>query len=415
MSYNLQTELCKYLSYTSLEQNDKDTLMTFFSTVQEDFKVSSYDMEKFIKKILEKPSKYFSYYSIFSDMYAYDYQLEVLTNLDFLEGLLTKYNSVKLNLPLDVNNTDSHNLATFLYDKLTKRNRLFGNKIKYNDALKMLKIVTKYLPCRGHAGYLNSNVLHGDKIGARNFDIILDDSYDINNHPSDGLFSCGIKEDILNAKIFKLLIENGKYIKSDFTDVLSLLYFRQDILKLNIIKQLKPELLSLNLTQLIKIIFYGRSLTLEFVIANANDDFNGIVQSSNPYDITLLKLADKEEDREIDYIDDIFNGWSWGNDECERPRVGSRDFTKVFELMTTYSTHALDDLTTKSWLQIIAVEDSDETGKYFIKKDVLLAMLKLDITTKEGIMRTIEAIGDEATWEMLKSSSDHNILKVLIE
>lgn len=393
--------------FVNANQQDKLTFYFFFNTIQKDFELSNYDLEKLIEKIMKNSNKYTSYYTIFYSLYEYDYQIKKLIGSPNFDMLLQKYNGVQLCLPTLELSQDKSSLSSHIYSKLTGRKNLFRNEISCNEAFNALRVLVMYLSkCTDRMTSISNNTRY---VGPRRLEMVMDESFDMDGYKYEKYNND--KEQILNAKIFILLLKNNKYEDTDFVDMLTFFYCRQDMLRLEIIKQIKPELLTLNLTQLIKIIFYGRSLVLQFVIDNIPDQFKQIIDQYNPFNIELLKEHGKSrEDKVIRYIDDIWNGWNWYNDECDKPHVGSNDFDKVFEIMKTNSTHALDNDTIKLWLRIVLKHDEG----YFIEKDKLMSMLSLDLSTKAGIVQAVEMVGYPSIWTILKEENS-DVLKILLE
>jgi hypothetical protein len=406
---HLTKVLEKYASFVNANVDDKVVIYNFFDTIMKDFDTSYYELEKIIKNFLENPSKYISYYSIFNELYEYGHKIESLSSdLDKFEKLLIKYNNVALVLPFEVSSYKYY-FSSYIYQKITKRDRFLKNDTSCNNIFKMLKVIVKYLPKCTDTLISNRNDTH--YVGPKLYNQVVDDDFDFDIDSFEHNYSIS-SEDILKAKTFKLLIENSVYNEDTFSNLLSFLYFRQDMLGLEIIKNLRPELLSINLVQLIKIVFYGRHLVLQFVLDNLFDQFKQLTEQYNIYNIALLKdHGKKKRDMVIEYIDDIWNGWSWHNDEHEKPHVSHSDFDKVFELISSNSTCIFDRDLIKLWLKIVLKHDE---GRYFIKKDKLILMLSLNISTKEGIKEMVDTIGYSSTWIMLQECNS-DVLKLLLE
>ncbi len=112
-------------------------------------------------------------------------------------------------------------------------------------------------------------------------------------------------ESLFYLEIYSLLLQNDIYNQDDIYHFISLLYYRSDIIRLTILLNIKPKLLTLSLEQLIKIIFYGRSDVLQFIINNMKDQLISLISIYNPYDLSLLK------DTKILFTKDIWNNNSW--------------------------------------------------------------------------------------------------------
>lgn len=397
--------LSQYNAFLSADENGKLMIYNVYNNIKVQCNLSDYEFENTVKKTLTKPSKNTSYHSIFGIIYEYDYQIKNSLNLETLELLLKNYNNVVLTLPFETCGVE-FSFASFIFSKLAKRSKFDVRNLTYNEILNMLKIVIPFL--QKHTSILveNSNRLH--PINLKFVDVINDDSLDIDKFKEERYHSD--REEILTTKIFKLLLENNVQDPTTFPELLTFLYCRQDMCRLTLIKQIKPELLSINLVQLIKIIFYGRNKALEFVIENLPEQFQNIVAQYNPYDIALLKEhGGTKRNMIINYIDDIWNGWNWYNDEHDKPHVGSCNFDEVFRLMSVHSTCVLNEELTKLWLRIVLKHEDD----YFIEKEKLIEKLNLNIKTKEGIARMIEVMGYKYTWSILQKE-DSNVLKLLL-
>jgi len=398
--------------FNSLNEDEKTQVMNFFVTLKHDFNLddNGYFTEKIVNSVLGEPSEYTSYSSVFSQIY---HSIEKIENFEKFEELLIKYKNVRLDLPFKTSAGKS-NLATHLYTKLTSRDVFSrGSKLTCEERLDILKIIVTHLPKSTSMLISNSNAM--DLISLDHFDLVMNDDFkmpEITEDMDDGMddYNNGICQDAMEViKIFKLLIKNEVYDETKFDKLLTFLYCRCDMMRLEIIKKLKPSLLSINTDQLSKIIFYGRSNALQFVIDNLLDQFNQITSENNPYDI--LACGTK-----IDYIHDIWNNWSWHNDECDKPCIGHGDFDEVCKLMSEHSTCVMSDDITQSWLKkIIGIEMSrrKEGLHYFVEKSILISMLSLKHESKDDVKRMVEIVGYDTAWNILKKCNS-SILQLLL-
>lgn len=389
--------------YTRLTNAEQMTVHNFLCDLHKDLNIPTYKLDDIVKQLLSEKSKYISYYSIINDAYKYS-NLERITNdLEKLEALLVKYNGVNIELPFEVSESEKKykfRLPEYIYNNIT-RIGIERNTIT-NDTIKILKIVIKHLSKRTSKLISNSNNMRC--ANSLNVEELIKDDFNIEETKKKY-----DSEDLVLLKIFQLLIENNVYDIDKFPKLLSFLYFRGDLTRLEIIKRFRPELLTINLSQLIKIIFYGRYKVLQFILNNIPDQFQQLVQAHNPYDITLLK------DSRIHYVHDIWDGLSWHNDEHEKPYIGTNKFDKVSELMKENSNCIFSNEHIKSWLQIVSdCEEYSQESHYFVDKNKLISMLNLDSNTKNGIKQLVDAIGLDATWNIIKEK-ESDVLALLLE
>jgi hypothetical protein len=415
MDDNLIRALEQYDIFTNASQRTQLIFYNFFNTLKIDFNMCNYNIVRIVEYIFKKASEYTSYSTIFSLILDFDSKIKIFIKSPNFENLLQKYNDVQLHLPIFDFNKQNSSLSSYIFYKLTEsKSSIFYETITYNDIFETLSIVIKHGKNDKFSSDIQTVISIVNNDGTNTvgmLDIIMDDNFDINSYNT--TFSERNRQiRILKNKIFKLLIQYKNYTKECFSTLLTFLYCRQDMLNLEIIKRLRPEMLSVNLTQLIKIIFYGRDLALQFVIDNVPNEFNQIVEQYNPYDIELLKIHGKtNNDKRLYILEDIWNHWNWGNDEGDKTIIGYCNHNNVIEIMKKYSNHDLEnnnDVIIK-WLKIVALRDN----VYFIETDKLINMLKLDLTTKDGIIKAVELIGHALTWRIIREKSD-DMLKLLL-
>ena len=203
------------------------------------------------------------------------------------------------------------------------------------------------------------------------------------------------------AFIYRLLDEDYQlcYKILEFLDYkldkkeLNVLYCREEITILEKIElEVNDELLQ-------KALIYGRKKVLELL------DTKGLLEKhSNPF------LLDK-----VDYfnsVDDIWYGWSWGNDECERNviREDDIDHEGCFDICKKY--FRLEQEHFEKWFKISDYSSNSygpsmyEITDFFINED--------DFKTKKSIIHLIEKYGKDNIWKILKKKSS-NILDVILE
>jgi hypothetical protein len=360
---NLYKTLNNYIIFNKNEESHKILIIKFIQKFIDDFNINKYKHED-IFNLLFVNSK-------LNNIYIICYKLlkillyKIPNNLEYL---LQNYN-INLNLDkiININNFENKQnfcLAQYFYNKFT-------------DSI-CIKTIIKYLPKNKDNKSLLNNII--------DYDII---DYDIN---------------LIN---FSLFIDNNIFIIDTFNiQILSLLYYREDIHRLNIIFEINPDLLTLSINQLTKIIFYGRYKTLLFLIKNLNLEFLLLINNKNVYNLDNIN---------INFINDIWNGHSWHNDECERDNIQIPDFNNTFKLINSYILTQHNKFNKKQivqWINRIINFDSDSDYKYYINIDILLSLININLNNKENIKKLINIIGYEKCWNIL-INRDSSILKIL--
>jgi hypothetical protein len=161
---------------------------------------------------------------------------------------------------------------------------------------------------------------------------------------------------------------------------LNVLYCREEIMILEKIE------LEVNVELLQKALIYGRKKVIELL------DNKGLLEKhSNPF------LLDK-----VNYfnsVDDIWYGWSWGNDECDREiiREDDIDHKGCFDICKKYFT--LEHEHFSIWLKMSDYSSNSyglsmyEITDFFINDD--------NFKTKKSIINLIEKYGKDNIWKIL--------------
>lgn len=424
--------------------NDKNNLMLideFISELYEDLNTicSNYQFVDFIKKLFTQNDyeNTLSYDIIFNQLFTlgsmfYD-SLDSYINFfelnnEQLTKILVKYSNIKLtdkNIPLDsktkiILSDKNFNLSNVIIRKLINTicsshyNKIIEslNKItqsKFELILEFTEKTNKYLKC------LLYEYKHNIKFDKDNFS--LPKIYDELINKIEINFMDYIKS--TNHILFiliKLLITNNVF--NDFNEILDIIYSRSNIPVITLISILRPELLDINLSQLKKIIYYGRYDVFELLYFHIPYKILPILKESNPLDFRGI---------EINYSDDIHGGSNWGNDENDRSIVGKKNHNSLIGLIfgiageKKYTHICWTDEIKKHWINC-AIEYKkyshvSQDDAYFISYNELVEMigLKFDFTNKESIKEHINLFGRENTWDLIKSTSDDNFLDLLFD
>ena len=218
--------------------------------------------------------------------------------------------------------------------------------------------------------------------------------------------------------MIKLLIMFNIY--NDFSKILTNLYCCSGSTRLKILDMimvLKPELINLDLTQLKKIIVYGRLKVFDFLFLNVPWLILNLLKDSDPFDLS---------DIELDYTDDIYSGSFYYEKELERTIIGCEDFQheKLINAIMTigleknYQHIQWTDKTRIYWLKLAleyAIDNTTLSKEYFIQYDKLLEIYNLvvDFTNKESIYKHIQLVGKKETWDLIKIKCDESILDLI--
>lgn len=423
--------------------NDENNLILideFISELYSDVKsiLSKYKFVDFIKILFTQNNKekilsydiifnnLFSYISLFNDDGLCDFVNFLELDDEEFKQIITKYSNIKLtdkNIPLDpktkIKLSDKNCcLSNIILQKII--NTLCSNR--YKEIKKAFNIITQsklellmqfsekknsYLECLLYK-FDSHTRLNKDNYG-------LHKKYDELINKTEINFVNDIEE-IKHIKfiLIKLLILNNVF--NNFISILDIIYLRSNIPVISMISILKPELLDINLSQLKKIVYYGRYDVFELLYFLIPYKILPILKESNPLDFNGI---------ENNYTTDIHGGSHWGNDENDRSIVGNKNHVSLIKLIfgiageKKYTHICWTDEIKKHWIQI-AIEnkkysDVGQDEKYFISYNKLVEMLELkfDFTNKESIKEHINLFGRDKTWEIIKSTLDDKFLDLL--
>lgn len=211
-----------------------------------------------------------------------------------------------------------------------------------------------------------------------------------------------------NKKITYLLDKNNYTInEKEQNDIFLCLYTRSSLQILELIRSLRPELFILSSSHFKYIIIYGRWKVLDFLLKNYIDLVDNVLKTINPYDIRDVDMYDV-------VVDCIWLGWSWYNDECDKPviNLSHTDFEKTFGILESlqekYPLINFSEELKCFWLKTFV----NLGVVYFIDTTILLNNFGItDLTKKSDIKKIANLIGMECTWELLNWKCLENLLE----
>ena len=116
----------------------------------------------------------------------------------------------------------------------------------------------------------------------------------------------------------------------------------------------------------------------------------------------------------VDYIysvDDIWDGWSWGNDEYDREIIcqENRSLEKCFEICKKYFE------VKEEWFKIW-VDKSDNNNGYGPNISIIISLFidEEKLKTKEGIIELKDKFGENYVWDVLSKKGSY-ILDILLK
>lgn len=383
----------------------------FIVNLKDDYRIENYSMREKIFYLLKKnvQIKKINYKNLLEDKYdCYNYieKILLLSNEEII-FLIEKYNDIYLDnsiLPIDpttnfiVDSSNKFNLSfeiiKFLIHKNDKKILVDINllesiikKISNPDRL-ILDIINKL--------YVQYNIFE-DKIRKLiHENITLKLNTNINELISNEIISNEFTfTDICNIIIFKLILENYNFDK--FENILKLLYLSSNILFLEIISILKPELLDITLSQLQKIIYYGKYQVFMFLMEYIPWKIVNILKESNPFDLIETNIY---KDETCCYESDDENAHK-----------------KIFEYILMIAKEK--NFIHIYWSDEIKKQWIDLAIRYkHIKYNELLQIFNLsfDFSDKESIKSHVKFFGRETTWRYLldKYKDKDFILDILI-
>lgn len=411
----------------------------FINELYEDFNqlIPDYKFKEIIKYLLEPkntPST-FSFYklldinmsSILCETFLTD--LIEIENDDIFYNIIKKYSRIFISdkdIILD-NSTnlspclDEFNISEIIFKHILKVNQDSFSKKTYITDFNRLEKIIEYLPISNY--YFEKILYQLNCQSTFRIKIIFTD-YIENNITTKTKINI---KNILNEKkenfselykyiLIKILIEKNKF--EDFNEILNVMYCCSHINLLNMINIIRPELISLNLIGLKKIIYYGRLRVFEFLFENIPYIILNLLSKSNPFDISDLE--------DISYTDDIWDGKIWYERESEKYIIGRRQHKELIDLIMkicaekNYNHVMWTDEIKKYWISLALqykLEINYQDSEYFIQYEKLLEIfdLKFEINNKESIQTHIKMFGKKSTWNWIKESSDENFLDLFFD
>lgn len=418
--------------------SDKSKLFlldNFIGELYDDFHslIPDYKFKEYIEYVLtekDKPEilsfrKLFKIDSVLPDL-IFDDLIEIKDD-NIFNNIIDKYSSIYINnkdIPLDpltnlTLSNDEFNISELILKYILKKFCDFSKNIYIVNQNRLEKIIS-HLPKSNN--YFTSIIYTLNLKRYRNHEVL---SVYIKNNISEK--TCIDIEKIENEKknnflelylcvLFKILIEHDKF--EDFGEILNILYCCSLLDLLEMINLIKPELISLDLVGLKKIIYYGRLKVFEFLFFNIPYVILDLLSKFNPLDIS--------NSDEFSYTEDIWNGTIWYERESDKRIIGSRKHKELIQLIMSicaeknYSHVIFTEDIKKNWINLALeynLEKNFQDSSYFISYDKLLEMFQLsfDITNKDSIQIHIKMFGKNATWNWIKETGDENFLDMFFE
>lgn len=224
----------------------------------------------------------------------------------------------------------------------------------------------------------------------------------------------------LNSYKIEFLLKNNYFCpeEENFATLFVILFSRSSISYLELVEKYFPGRVLLNSHLLEKIVVYGRYRVLEFLQKYYKPKLLELLSEKNPYDIDEKSIGLNHR-----YIQDVWNGWTWGNDEYEKPVIKQTEINhfKIIEILDIFkSEHKtlidLNEEILKKWIKnslcnlyVEYILDYKQILSHFFPK------ISIDnLQTREDIVNIVDIIGYDYTWKILKNKNDSNILKILL-
>jgi len=174
---------------------------------------------------------------------------------------------------------------------------------------------------------------------------------------------------------------------------LKLLYCRGDVGMLGEIEhKTTSELLQWAL-------IYGRNEVLSWCFDN--DRIKGL---SNPFKLSILI------ENSPNSVDDIWNGWNWFNDECDKPFIGEHNWEKCFNILFECG-YNLDGCF-KQWLNL---SQSRNNGyQPHIESLLKFFMTEPQHWTREQLVQNIERFGKRNIWDVVRKQCNADFLDLVV-
>ena len=390
---------------------------------------SKWDIDKIIKKFFTKNNYQLkiSYHMIFNDIFAlgtFSSDLEKfvnffeITDFELFEKIIIKYSNIKLTdkqIPIEpttniILSVDDFNLSNILLSRMINHiNSCFGKKLDFIKKLNQDKLDLLFANVKKTNSFLEKilfNYKYSNNTNLKIKKLIIKTQIDFNN----------ITSSEFNFVLLKLLVENNVF--DNFNEILNIAYCRSSLSFIDMIVELRFDLLDIDLSMLKRIVYYGRFDVFEKIYWNVPWIILSILETNNPFDLT---------DCEYDYTDDINGGSHMGNDECDRKIIGKKKHKELFDMILliakekNYSHVDWTDEIKSQWIKMaITINDYDDCSqdsKYFVNYTELKEIFgyEFDFGSKEDISHHIKLFGKLHTWQIIKSKCDEKFLDLLFD
>lgn len=412
---------------------DKSKLLLLNNFIEElynDFHliIDDYNFRKFIKYLLEPKNKpeILNLTKLFNYDLFFEQHMHKLIEIDdaIFSNIINKYSSIYIgnkDIPLDplVNLTlsnDEFNISKLVFNYMIDH----INKKTYIISYTILEKIVSYLPKSNN--YFTTILYNLNYVQYKNIKNLSECiKNNITNKTIIDIIKIKSKEtnnflELYMYILIKILIEHNKF--KDWDEILNIIYCSSYLNLLDMINTIRPELISLDLIGLKKIVYYGRFEVFEFLFFNIPYVILDLLSKSNPLDLTGLE--------DISYTEDIWNGNILNIGENEKQIIGEKKHKELIDLITSICAeknypHVLwTEEIKKYWINLaleyrlnLVFQDS----KYFISYDKLLELLHLsfDSKNKNSLQYHINMFGKKATWNWIKKTCDENFLDLFFE
>lgn len=388
-----------------------------------------WDIKILIKKFFTKNNKQLiiSYYILFNEIFTFGLFNNTLekyinfleiTDFELFEKIINKYSNVKLtdkSIPIEpttniILSADNFNLSNILISRII--NNICSPFGKENNIIKNLsldKLKFLFSNITKNNSYLKNILINNEypnNTSSKIKELIVKTQIDFNNITSKELIFV----------FSKLLVENNVF--DNFYEILNIAYCRSALSFIEIIVELRFDLLDIDLPMLKDIIYYGRFEVFEKIYWHIPWKILSILEANNPFDLT---------DCNCDYTEDINGGSHWGNNEYERKIIGKKKHKELFNMIISiveeknYSNVVLTDEIKSQWIKMAITNDSYENisqdSIYFVNYKELKEIFgyEFDFKSKESVSKHIKLFGKSHTWEIIKSNCDEKFLDLLFD
>lgn len=213
------------------------------------------------------------------------------------------------------------------------------------------------------------------------------------------------------------LLKNGFLCLDDepsFTQLITSLFSRSAITYLELFEKYYPKRILLTHNLIKKAVLYGRYRVLEFLEKYYKPKLLELLSETNPYDIDIDNFRHF-------YINDIWDNWTWGNDECEKPVIKQHEINhfKVIKMLDRISSDHktminLNEDVLKKWIKISLL---NPYIPYLLDYKKILTKYFGEVTTlnsRNSVVKLVDLIGYKYAWRIV-SNMNSDILKILLD